>query len=566
MDIGIQIVILTLVLILLIGFLIWFLNHAEKKKSVMDLFNPRKGKNDFINKDLEIKSIGGYTSMFSLEGAPANIPRFIDCFAKHFMTLNTGIENDRLINEFIDSTNENVRSTSLRLKQAYEDVQGDEKIPKHFRYVLMNVLPEVFVVGEWKYNFHIKNLQLAGGGTFNTVFFIDIYKNSAVLQQKSVLRIYNQNLAHQDKKHQNLLNDIRNLYKMFGDSNLVRLPIFSSIDANHEYRVRHGDDYYAVVWQVLPSMNPLPTTLNLNQTRNYINVIYGVLKRLHENYLIYIDWKRDNAMCLGDDILLTDTEFLSAYGGMENLFITQCMPKYFKKNLDKYKLNQFQNIDMELMVLDNHIGIREMVLALISMTGYFEDKANYDKLIGERWYKHPMDIENQEYNKFISSICDILNKNWTTDDECLDFIFMYINEFLDIIERMDVRNEEFRRLVDDLIERNQQEVIKMQKSFALRHSNESWPKVIPGPNSNRTPGSSPVSNNMNLNPPSPMYNSPLSRGFSPKKQPNDNFNAQPMNTMNLLSPMSPYSRNRKSVKSKEEEETIEMDGLNFDDE
>lgn len=61
MDLGIQIAILTLVLILLIGFLIWFLNHAEKKRSVTDLFNPRKVKSDFINKDLEIKRLGGYT-------------------------------------------------------------------------------------------------------------------------------------------------------------------------------------------------------------------------------------------------------------------------------------------------------------------------------------------------------------------------------------------------------------------------------------------------------------------------------------------------------------------------
>lgn len=503
--------------------------------------------------------------MLDWEGAPVDIPKFIDYFAKYFMALNTGINNEQIIHEFIDKANENVRSTALRLKQAYVDIEKGTKIPKEFKYVLMNVLPEVFAIGEWKYNFVLKNLQLAGGGTFNTVFFIDIYKNEAMLQQKSVLRIYNRNLAYQDENHQRLLDDIRTLYDLFGDIGLVRLPIFSSINANHEYRVRSGDNAYAVVWQVLPSMDPLPTTLNLLQTRNYINVIHGVLKCLHENYLIYLDWKRDNAMCSGDRVLLTDTEFLSANGGMENLFMTQCMPKYFKRKLDKYKLNQFRSISMELMILDNHIGIREMVLALISMTGYFKGDANYDKLIGEHWYAQPIDIGNPYYNKFIASIFSILDKKWTTDDECLDFIFKYINKFLDIIERIDVGNEEFERLVDDLIERNQEEVIKMQKSFALRYNNESWPKVIPGPNSNRTPGSSPTHNNMNMGPPSPSYNSPLSRSFSPKKQPNDNFNAQPINAMNLLTPTSPYGRNRKSGQSEEEEETIEIDGLNFDD-
>lgn len=474
--------------------------------------------------------------MSNLEGVPMNIPRFIDCFTKYFMKLNTGIEDEHIIDEFLHSTNENVHSTSLRLKQAYEGVQGDEKIPENFRYVLMNVLPEVFVIGEWKYNFIIKNLQLAGGGTFNTVFFVDLYKDGAALQQKSVLRIYNQNLAHQDEKHQKLLNDIRNLYKMFEDSDLVRLPIFSSIDVNHEYG--------SVIWQVLPSMDHLPIILNLNQTRNYINVIYGVLKRLHANYLIYIDWKRDNAMCSGDEILLTDTEFLSACGGMEKLFMTQCMPKYFKRKLSMYRLNQFQNITTELTILDNHIGIREMVLALISMTGYFEGDADYDDLIGEQWYEQDMNIGDQDYNKIITSICSILNKDWTTDDECLDFIFKYINEFLDIIETMDVRKEEFGRLVDKLIERNQQDIIKMRKSFALRYDNKSLADVIPGPNYNRTPGSSPVY------PPSPF-------DFSPKKQ--------PMNATDLFSPMTPYSWNRKSDQS-EEEETIEMDELNFDDE
>lgn len=475
--------------------------------------------------------------MTSFESTSMNIPRFIDCFTKYFMELNSGIENEHLIDEFVHSAIENVRSTSLRLIQAYEGVQGDEKIPKNFMYVLMNVLPEVFVIGEWKYDFIIKNLQLAGGGSFNTVFFIDVYKNGAMLQQKYVLRIYNQNLAYQDEKHQKLLNDIRKLYKMFEGGDLVRLPIFSSIDVNHEHS--------SVIWQVLPSMDHLPTTLTLNQTRNYINVIYGVLKRLHENYLIYIDWKRDNAMCLGDDIRLTDTEFLSAYGGMEKLFMTQCIPEYFKINLSKYMLDQFQNIHMELMILDNHIGIREMVLALISMTGYFEEHANYDELIEEYWYDHPMDIGNQDYNKIIASICSILNKDWTTDDECLDFIFKYINEFLDIIERMDVGNEDFGRLVDKLIERNQQDAIEMQKSFALRYDNKSCPKVISGPNYNRTPGSSPVYNNLNLNPPSPF-------DFSPKRQ--------PINVTDLFSPMTPYRRDRKSG------ETIEMDELNFDDE
>lgn len=323
---------------------------------------------------------------------------------------------------------------------------------------------------------------------------------------------------------------------MFEDSDLVRLPIFSSIDVNHEYG--------SVIWQVLPSMDHLPTTLNLNQTRNYINVIYGVLKRLHENHLIYIDWKRDNVMCSGDDIRLTDTEFLSAYGGMENLFITQCMPKYFKEKLSKYKLNQFQNITTELTILDNHIGIREMVLALISMTGYFEGEANYDDLIGEQWYEDPMDIGKEDYNKIIASICSILNKDWTTDNECLDFVFKYINDFLDIIERLDVGKEELGRLVDKLIERNHQDVIRMQKSSALRYDNKSLADVIPGPNYNRTPGSSPVY------PPSPF-------DFSPKKQ--------PMNATDLFSPMTPYSWNMKSDQS-EEEETIEMDELNFDDE
>ena len=481
--------------------------------------------------------------MTSFESTSMNIPRFIDCFTKYFMELNSGIENEHLIDEFVHSAIENVRSTSLRLKQACEGVQGDEKIPKNFMYVLMNVLPEVFVIGEWKYDFIIKNLQLAGGGSFNTVFFIDVYKNGAMLQQKYVLRIYNQNLAYQDEKHQKLLNDIRKLYKMFKGSNLVRLPIFSSINAKHEYRVRRGDDCYSFVWQVLPSMDHLPTTLTLNQTRNYINVIYGVLKRLHENYLIYIDWKRDNAMCLGDDIRLTDTEFLSAYGGMENLFMTQRLPEYFKRNLTKYMLDQFQNIHVELMILDNHIGIREMVLALMSMTGYFEGDANYDELIEKQWYEQYMDIGNQDYNKIIASICSILNKDWTTDDECLDFIFKYINEFLDIIERMDVGNEDFGHSVDKLIERNQQDAIEMQKSFALRYNNKSCPKVISGPNYNRTPESSPVYNN--LNPPSPF-------DFSPKKQ--------PINVTDLFSPMTPYRRDRKSG------ETIEMDELNFDDE
>lgn len=385
------------------------------------------------------------------------------------MSLNTGTENKHI--------------------QAYEDV------PQSFRHVLMNALPEVIVIGEQKHSFIIKNLRLAGGGSFNTVFSIDVYKNGAMLQQKYVLRIYNQNLAHQDEKRQNLLNDIRKLYKMFEGCDLVRLPIFSSIDVNHEYS--------SVIWQVLPSMDHLPTTLNLNQTRNYINVIYGVLKRLHENHLIYIDWKRDNAMCYGDDVRLADTEFLSAYGGMENLFITQCMPKYFKEKLSKYKLNQFQNIDVELMILDNHIGIREMVLALISMTGYFEGEANYDELIEERWYEDPMDIGNQDYNRFIASICSILNKDWITDDECLDFVFKYINEFLDIVE-----NGGSGRSVDELIARNQLQY------FAL--------------SSNRTPGSSPICT------PSPF-------DFSPKKQ-----------------PMTPCGW--------DEGETIEIGELNFDDE
>lgn len=397
------------------------------------------------------------------------------------MSLNTGTENKHI--------------------QAYEDV------PQSFRHVLMNALPEVIVIGERKHNFIIKNLRLAGGGSFNTVFSIDVYKNGDMLQQKYVLRIHNQNLAHQDEKRQNLLNDIRKLFKMFEGSGLVRLPIFSSIDVNHECG--------SVIWQVLPSMDHLPTTLNLNQTRNYINVIYGVLKRLHANYLIYIDWKRDNAMCSGDDIRLTDTEFLSAYGGMENLLITQCMPKYFKEKLSKYKLNQFQNISTELMILDNHIGIREMVLALISMTGYFEGEANYDELIEERWYEDPVDIGNQDYNKIITSICSILNKDWTTDDECLDFVFKYINEFLDIVE-----NEGSGRSVDELIARNQQQY------FAL--------------SSNRTPESSPSYNNMELNTPPPF-------DFSPKKR-----------------PMTPCGWDRKVVQS-EEEETIEMDELNFDE-
>lgn len=384
---------------------------------------------------------------------------------------------------------------SLNTETENKHIQAYEDVPQNLRHVLMNALPEVILIGERKHNFIIKNLQLAGGGSFNTVFSIDVYKNGDMLQQKYVLRIYNQNLAHQDEKRQNLLNDIRKLFKMFEGCGLVRLPIFSSIDVNHEYG--------SVIWQVLPSMDHLPTTLNLNQTRNYINVICGVLKRLHENHLIYIDWKRDNVMCSGDDIRLTDTEFLSAYGGMENLFITQCMPKYFKEKLSKYKLNQFQNIDVELMILDNHIGIREMVLALISMTGYFEGEANYDELIEERWYEDPMDIGNQDYNRFIASICSILNKDWTTDDECLDFVFKCINEFLDIVE-----NGGSGCSVDELIARNQQQY------FAL--------------SSNRTPGASPI------------Y-TPPPFDFSPKKR-----------------PMIPCSW--------DEKETIEMDELNFDDE
>ena len=144
-----------------------------------------------------------------------------------------------------------------------------------------------------------------------------------------------------------------------------------------------------------------------------------------------------------------------------------------------------------------------MVLALISMTGYFEGEANYDELIGEGWYEDPMDIGNQDYNRFIASICSILNKDWSTDDECLDFVFKYINEFLDIVE-----NGGSGRSVDELIAKNQQQY------FAL--------------SSNRTPGSSPI------------Y-TPPPFDFSPKKR--------------LMTPC-----------GWDEEETIEMDELNFDDE
>ena len=545
MDIGIQIVILVLVLSLLIGFLIWFLKHEEKKKSVMDLFHPEIMKNDFIKKDIEIKRFGGSIEMLGWEGVPVELPKFISCFAKYFKALDDGDDNEDIIDEYIHSTNDKVNKTSSRLIKAYKDVKDDTTIPENSKVLLRNVLPEVFAIGEWRYNLILRHLKLAGGGSNNTVFFIDIYKNTAKLQEHAVLRLNNQNLAYQYEVHQTILDELRSLIRMFAGSGLVRLPIFSSLNANHGYKVENGKDKYAVIWQVLPSMNHLPPTSSLPQTRSYINVIYGVLKRLHENSMIYLDWKRENVMCSGDTVLLTDTDLLSAEGGYGSLPRTQCLPSYFLGKLNKYKLNDFRGISTELMIVDNHIGIREMLLALMSMTGYLEEHDNYNHFMETHWYEEPIDTGDVRYNNFISSICSILNKEETTDDECLDFVFKYINSFLDIIESRYVDDEQFTVLVNALIEENKQEVIKMQQSFIDRLDDEPWPTldqsqyVNETPKVLRTPGT-PDGRDYSKHATPPQYTPTLrhnsSPKFTPKKEPNENFD-------DLMSPISPQAKN-----------------------
>ena len=603
MDIGIQIVILTIVLILLIAFLIWFLSHEEKKESVMDLFNPGRPKNDFINRGLEMKSIGGDTNMKDWIGAHVDIPRFIERFARYFLSRfhlpedespawNTTDQNYEIIREFMEHPNVNIQSTSLRLIKAFKDIKDISEISDDFKLIMMNVLPEVFVIGEWKYNFSLVNIRYAGAGSFNTVFTLDIHKNNGLVNSNAVLRIYRENLGRQYEKHEKLLNAIRKIIAIFNGRNLVRLPIFSSIDAGHTFDVRFSErgvrgqgEEYSLVWQVLKDMKPLPSTLNLPQTKNYINMIYNILKLAHQNELIYLDWKMDNAMCDGDEVLLTDVDFLDLDNEINKLYRSHSLPTYFKEKDRQGKLNGYQSISEDLKILDNHIGIREMLLAIISMTGYFSEdetteeaqaeprlrsKRSYGSFMDSNWYETSVNIGNQTYNRFIASICSILDKDSTVDDKCVDFIFEYINAFLNIIDQRGVDDETFEERVDELIKKNQKKCREFQESYLERLKREPLTNTYSS-NANVTPTNSPVISRPRQNgyraPPSPTYiPPPLSQhnlnslisspvnGKIPLYKPLNNSNIEPfeetslpsqrygsMNNKNMSSPSPKYN-------------------------
>ena len=156
-------------------------------------------------------------------------------------------------------------------------------------------------------------------GTFNIVIFC---KDDG---EDRVLRIYKRNDAMEDSsKWSRMIDDSIAIKDIFSTDNLISLPIYSSayIKHNPAFKFSGKGRMYGAQWMLLPKLNKFYYSCSgslgnggdiYDWIFRYIDCCRNVAIKLHDNDMVFCDWKWSNTMVNPETnkVLVSDIEFYS---------------------------------------------------------------------------------------------------------------------------------------------------------------------------------------------------------------------------------------------------------------
>lgn len=442
MDIKLQIVLLILVLLILC---IFIYKHFH-----------RIGSNeiDFINDGQEMIMKGGKTTMSTFNDNDFDVPKFISAMDRYFMEG----KDDEIIKEYTQNTESSIRSMTSNLIRACESAVRPIKNIVDEHRMIRNALAEVFVFIALKTNLEITSVNYLGTGSFNYVFHLNALDVVTDTKYDFVLRLRNENFARLRKAHREALELMQNVKTIFDGKNYIVIPHYSSLDLQHEYNDAELENY-AFIWSIGPLLQPIPDVLTLKEVREYITLIYEVILLAHRNGLVYLDWKFDNVMMMDGKFLISDIDFINVRKQISGAPSTHSYSNKFHDELNALKSRMFMGADEDLKWVDKHIAIREMLVSLMVLANEFTTSSQAVKdFIKTDWFNETCHMQNKAFEDFINSLIPMLQNNSMIVQEELDFVYKYINEFLDILEDGTLSHDEVEQRTLGLIENHAEDI------------------------------------------------------------------------------------------------------------
>lgn len=228
------------------------------------------------------------------------------------------------------------------------------------------------------------------GGYFNAVFVVSICSEKEKAISEFALRILFDNRSDPNKYSKLLEKLMKNKdYEKY----FVR-PIVINKTIEH---INETKQFYKIntYWQLLPRLYEIPPNDTEKNNIRYLKAIFNCLKIIHNNRMLYRDFKPQNFMFDGENILLSDIDFTDTANEIIECYNIDGLFDYMKKFYDGKKYD---------IVMDNITGLIAFLYEYI----YF--KSNGHENID-------IDIKSQIPHEFIKLIKKMHKSKCLIDSE-----------------------------------------------------------------------------------------------------------------------------------------------------
>lgn len=282
-----------------------------------------------------------------------------------------------------------------------------EKLRKTDKYIIHG-FAEAFICAEMN-NHTIRNVQdRTSSGSYNIVIFCDYDDKRAVLRIAKVTERKEPKFLH---RHASIMSLNRRVFNLLRNRELIVIPMLSSSDFEHNYE--YDTNIYPVSWSVLPFLQ----VYNNHYFKAYLHMLIDIIPIIHDNGLVYLDWKHDNVMVDDGKVVISDIDFVEvANCEKRNIKCSHYVPPYLLEKVD---------VNREFVKrIDNLIVVRDMLLSLAADIDYQTSISSYCNVKSERFYDddnqvitllHSHDAEiDKLYNKY-NLTPDNLTDNYTVE-------------------------------------------------------------------------------------------------------------------------------------------------------
>lgn len=240
---------------------------------------------------------------------------------------------------------------------------------KEFNEVYVTLI-EAMIACYFEKDCFLHDIKAINAGSYNSIVEVGCRKTGPKFdtldiknESINVLRIYKcrynyeQNRTLSTKAMLNsvlmLTNDILDLLIPTG---YVLKPIYGSIYMTKE----EAPENMTLLWHMYPKLSNISIPMSKETLIDYLNAYKTIIPIIHKNGYVYGDWKIQNFMRHGDNVLLTDIEMTSIENAVKYqwLAISHHMP---------FNIREVNFDEESIIKIDNFAAIKEICSVLLSI-------------------------------------------------------------------------------------------------------------------------------------------------------------------------------------------------------